>query len=145
MYTSQQQTTGTRITSVSKEWRGREEDLRRLGQSDELVCQYCRELVTFRSGEINRPHLAHRQDTKCPLTGNRSPQEIEAKAQLYEALEHTWCDEVQMDVMLEGESQPIDILLLKNVDLVPGNQYQISFMSCHFCDSNASFLPKKEY
>ncbi len=114
MFISLQQTTGSRITSLSKQWRDREEELRKLGQSDELICPHCKELVTFRCGEINRPHFAHRQDTKCPLKGNRSPQEIEAKAQLYEALEHTWPDEVQMDVMLDGETQPIDILLLKN-------------------------------
>lgn len=113
MFTSLLQSTGTLITSLSKQWQGREQELRKLGQTDALVCPHCKELLTFRSGKIKRAHFSHRQDTKCPLNGYRPPQEIEAKAQLYGALETLWPGGIQMDVILQGETLPIDLLLLK--------------------------------
>lgn len=114
MFTCLNKHTNEHLTSLSKRWRGREVELRKLGRSDCLVCSYCKELLTFRCGQVTRPHFAHRHASKCPLDGKRSPEEVEAKAQLYEVLEHIWDGEVRMDALLEGESQPIDILLIRD-------------------------------
>jgi len=123
MFTCLNQHTNERLTSISKHWRGREGELRKLGRSDCLVCSYCKELVTFRSGEFKQPHFAHRQASKCPLKGKRSTEEIEAKAQLFEALEQIWDGEVRIDTILDGTTQPIDILLLQ--DGTPFSAYWI--------------------
>jgi len=111
MFTCLHLNTQQRITSISRRWRGRDDELRKLGRSDNLRCPYCKEPLTFRHGAKTRPHFAHRQTSECPLDSDRSAEETEAKAILFERLEEQLGDDVALDVLLENETRTIDILV----------------------------------
>lgn len=114
MFTCTHQITGKRITSISRKWHGREEELRAMGRNDSLICSFCKEPLTFRHGAVKRAHFAHRKASECPLDSHRSAEELEAKVLLFERLEETSGIQVEVDVLLNGETCPIDILVSKN-------------------------------
>ena len=58
-----------------------------------------------------RSHFAHRSDSKCPLNSKKSAEELEAQALIYQHLEQNCDHELAIDVVLEEEQQPIDILV----------------------------------
>lgn len=114
MFTCSRLNTTQQITSISRRWAGQDEALRKLGRSDQLRCPYCDASLTFRHGAVTRPHFSHRKASTCPLNSDQSPEEIEAKALLFEHLEKQLGDDVALDVLLEGETRTIDILISVN-------------------------------
>jgi hypothetical protein len=105
MFKALDTTTGKYIISIDPVFRGKEEELRPLARSGQLVCSVCKELITFRFRETeghfcNRPHFAHRQQSNCPV--GREPLEVmQAKVLLFEwLLAHFPRESIDLDVDL---------------------------------------------
>jgi len=100
------------INSVHHYWIHQRAVLKNHAHTDSLLCQMCNEPLNYRSGPIRQPHFAHRPDSTCPFQGSDSNlEETTAKIKLFQILEPLLGDNVQMDVLLDGETTPIDILI----------------------------------
>jgi hypothetical protein len=99
MFTSLNVSDRSRVTSIAAQWDGREEDLRELARSGQLVCPGCEQLLWLRTGDVRRRHFAHRDLSECQL-GKQSSEVLEAKAQLFTWLETVFPGRVQIDMEL---------------------------------------------
>jgi len=90
----------SRVNSIAAQWDGREEDLRELARSGQLVCPGCEQLLWLRTGDVRRRHFAHRDLSECRL-GKQSSEVLEAKAQLFTLLESIFPGRVQIDLELD--------------------------------------------
>lgn len=94
----------SRVNSIAAQWDGREENLRELARSDELVCPGCKQSLWLRTGDVRRRHFAHRDLSECRL-GKQSAEVLEAKAQLFTWLESKFPDKVQIDLEIESSGK----------------------------------------
>ena len=99
MFVAKDKETGARVTSLDPVWRSRDDALRALANSGQVVFPGCAQTLRFRVGNFRRPHFAHRKLSECPLS-RQSPEVLEAKAQLYEWLCSNYPGKVEMDVNL---------------------------------------------
>ena len=99
MFVAKDKETGARVTSLDPVWRSRDDALRALANSGQVVCPGCAQTLRFRVGNFRRQHFAHRKLSECPLS-RQSPEVLEAKAQLYEWLCSKYPGKVEMDVDL---------------------------------------------
>jgi hypothetical protein len=100
------------INSVHHYWIHQRAVLKNHAHKDSLLCQMCNEPLNYRSGPIRQPHFAHRPDSTCPFQGSDSNlEETTAKIKLFQILEPLLGENVQMDVLLDGETTTIDILI----------------------------------
>ena len=90
----------SRVNSIAVQWDGREENLRELARSGQLVCPGCKQLLWLRTGDVRRRHFAHRDLSECRL-GKQSSEVLEAKAQLFAFLESKFPGRVQIDLELD--------------------------------------------
>lgn len=90
----------SRVNSIAAQWDGREENLRELARSGQLVCPGCKQLLWLRTGDVRRRHFAHRDLSECQL-GKQSSEVLEAKAQLFAFLEFKFPGRVQIDLELD--------------------------------------------
>ena len=119
MFVAKDKETGARVTSLDPVWRSRDDALRALTNSGQVVCPGCMQALRFRVGGRCRPHFAHRKLSECPLS-RQSPEVLEAKAQLYEWLYSKYPGKVEMDVDLnvpEWEC-PADLVVRPDVKKV---------------------------
>lgn len=90
----------SRVNSIAAQWDGREENLRELARSGQLVCPGCEQLLWLRTGDVRRRHFAHRDLSECRL-GKQTAEVLEAKAQLFTLLESKFPGQVQIDLELD--------------------------------------------
>lgn len=90
----------SRVNSIAAKWDGREESLRELARSGQLVCPGCKQLLWLRTGDVRRRHFAHRDLSECRL-GKQSSEVLEAKAQIFNWLESKFPGKVQIDLELD--------------------------------------------
>lgn len=91
----------SRVNSIAAQWDAREEDLRELARSGQLVCPGCKQLLWLRTGDVRRRHFAHRDLSECQL-GKQSAEVLEAKAQLFRFLESRFPGRIQIDLQQPG-------------------------------------------
>ena len=102
---------GSLVVTLSKQWAKREDEMREMARGEVFCCAACKSPIWFKCGDIMRPHFAHRSDSKCPLNSNKSAEELEAQALIYQHLEQNCNQELAIDVLIEEEQHPIDILI----------------------------------
>ena len=90
----------SRVNSIAAQWDDREENLRELARSGQLVCPGCKQLLWLRTGDVRRRHFAHRNLSECRLA-KQSSEVLEAKAQLFAFLESKFPGRVQIDLELD--------------------------------------------
>ena len=110
----------SRVTSIATQWDDREEELRELARSGELVCPGCEQLLWLRTGDVRRRHFAHRDLSDCRL-GKQSPEVLEAKAQLFSWLELKFPGRVQIDLEIGTSDKRMAADLV--VDLEDGKRF----------------------
>jgi hypothetical protein len=110
----------SRVNSIAAQWDGREEELRELARSGQLVCPGCEQLLWLRTGDVRRRHFAHRNLSECRL-GKQSAEVLEAKAQIFTWLESRFPGNVQIDLELDstGHGKVADLV----VDLEGGERF----------------------
>lgn len=90
----------SRVNSIAAQWDGREENLRELARSGQLVCPGCKQLLWLRTGDVRRRHFAHRDLSECRL-GKQTAEVLEAKAQLFNFLDSKFPGRVHIDLELD--------------------------------------------
>jgi hypothetical protein len=97
------------ITILEKIWRERIEELRQMGQQDELVCPVCKQPVRTKAGKSRRWHFAHKHLKNCVLA-RQSPELLEARAVLYEWLVKQLDEaEVTIEKVVGNLPRPVDV------------------------------------
>ena len=85
MYKAIHALTNQEFIILNPYWARKIEYLRSLDQQDLLVCQFCRQPLRVRAGNLRRWHFAHKHLSNCPFQ-EASPELLEARALLYEWL-----------------------------------------------------------
>jgi len=109
MYKALHIQSGEEIIILSPGWRRRIEELRYLDREDQLVCQGCLQPLRVKSGDVKRPHFAHKHLKACSY-GVDSPEILAARAVLYEWLEIQFGSSVTVEKKIDvvGLPRPVD-------------------------------------
>lgn len=100
-------TTNEQVISLDDQGPAWQEQLRLKGQADGLRCPTCRESVSFRAGELRRPHFAHKTLANCPIQ-HESPDLLEARAVLYQWLRSKFGEGVTLEKQVEQAPRSFD-------------------------------------
>jgi len=85
------------------------EDLRSIGQNNQLICPECEQPVLVKAGEIKQWHFSHRNTSTCPLR-NESEAVLKGRVILYRWLSKKYPDKVSLEKSIPdiGLPRPLD-------------------------------------
>ena len=105
--------TGEPILSLASQWRKNLKKLRTLADSDNLVCQGCKQPVRLKAGKTRRWHFAHKHLENCPFVTS-SPTLIYARSVIYDWLVERYgekCVDVEIYLPKLNFPRPVDLSL----------------------------------